>query len=218
MLLAGAGRAGMVHGRKLRGRGARRPSGVADPDAASRERAAAELGCPAHADPVAAATDDGVDAVVIGAPTFAHAEVALAALAAGKHVLCEKPLAATFEEATSCCADAAAQASGAFMMGFMRRFDAGFVRAAERIEAGDTRRLVLVHSTTRGPGLPPEWAWDHRQVRRVGRRGQLPRPGHGSLAVRPGVHRRVRGGPGRQRPTCRPPTPASSTWSSPRST
>jgi predicted dehydrogenase len=45
-------------------------------------------------------------------------------------------------------------------MGFMRRFDDGFVRAAERIAAGDIGEPLLVRSTTRGPGLPPEWAWD----------------------------------------------------------
>ena len=74
VLLAGAGRAGMVHGRNFAaGVQGARLAGVADltPPRAS---GAAELGCPAHADPVAAATDDGVDAVVIGAPTFAHAE------------------------------------------------------------------------------------------------------------------------------------------------
>ena len=137
--------------------------------------------------------------------------VALAALA-GKHVLCEKPLAATLEEATA-VADAAAQASGAFMMGFMRRFDAGFVRA-ERIEAGDTPAGAgaldhLRAGPAAGVGL------GHRQVRRARRRGQLPRPGHGSLAVRPSTPPCTRrAGPPSVR-TCRPPTPASSTWSSP---
>jgi myo-inositol 2-dehydrogenase/D-chiro-inositol 1-dehydrogenase/scyllo-inositol 2-dehydrogenase (NAD+) len=48
-------------------------------------------------------------------------------------------------------------------MGFMRRFDAGFARAAERIRAGDIGDPVFVRSTGRGPGLPPEWANDPRR-------------------------------------------------------
>ncbi|MFP3915722.1 MAG: Gfo/Idh/MocA family oxidoreductase, partial [Actinomycetota bacterium] len=47
-----------------------------------------------------------------------------------------------------------------FMIGFMRRFDAGFRRVAQRIADGDIGEPLLVRSTTRGPGLPPSWAWD----------------------------------------------------------
>jgi scyllo-inositol 2-dehydrogenase (NAD+) len=42
----------------------------------------------------------------------------------------------------------------------MRRFDAGFTRAAERIRAGEIGDPVFVRSTGRGPGLPPAWALD----------------------------------------------------------
>ena len=161
VLVAGVGRAGMVHARNFaRGVPGARLAAIADPDPAARERAATELGCElAVSDPVAAATDERIDAVVIASPTFTHADVAVAALGAGKHVLCEKPLAATVAEGRRIAA-AAAAASGAFVMGFMRRFDAGFRRAAERVAAGDVGTPVLVRSTGRGPGLPPAWAWD----------------------------------------------------------
>jgi len=161
--LVGAGRAGMVHGRNFAaGVAGARLVAVADPSREARERAAAELGCErALADPLAAATDDGVDAVVVASPTFTHAEVAVAALQAGKHVLCEKPLAATIEQAAAVAA--VAGSDGALVMGFMRRFDAGFARAAERIQAGEIGDPVLVRSTGRGPGLPPAWAQDPRR-------------------------------------------------------
>src|SRR2546427_9624891 len=42
---------------------------------------------------------DEVEAVIIATPNFAHAPIALAAIAAGKHVLCEKPLAMSYAEA-----------------------------------------------------------------------------------------------------------------------
>ena len=159
--LVGAGRAGMVHGRNFAlGVPGARLVAVADPDDAAREAAAKELGVErSFADPAQAATHEAVDAVVIGAPTFTHADTAVLALEAGKHVLCEKPIASTLEEATR-MAEAAEQADGVFLMGFMRRFDPDFRRAAERIAAGDIGEPVLVRSTTRGPGLPPEWAWD----------------------------------------------------------
>jgi predicted dehydrogenase len=96
---------------------------------------------------------------VIAAPTFTHADVAVAALKAGKHVLCEKPLASTLEEAARIAA-ATEAADGAFLMAFMRRFDAGFAGGAARTAAGDIGEPLLVKSTGRGPGLPPEWAWD----------------------------------------------------------
>ncbi|MFA9429641.1 Gfo/Idh/MocA family oxidoreductase [Egicoccus sp. AB-alg2] len=161
VVLVGAGRAGMVHGRNFAaGVPGATLIGVADPDRQAREAAAHELGVDrAFADPSEAVTDDRVDAVVIGAPTFTHADTAVAALKAGKHVLCEKPMATTLDEAHA-MADAAEQSSAVFLMAFMRRFDAGFRRAAERIAAGDIGKPVLVRSTGRGPGLPPEWAWD----------------------------------------------------------
>jgi predicted dehydrogenase len=164
VLLAGAGRAGLVHGRNLAGSvpGAR-ISAIADPDQQARDGTAAELGCErTFADPVAAASMEEIDAVVIASPTFTHAAIALAALGAGKDVLCEKPLSSSLEEADAVRA-AASASSGRFAMAFMRRYDRGFVRAAERIAAGDIGIPVLVRATGRGPGLPPEWAWDPRR-------------------------------------------------------
>ncbi len=161
VLVVGAGRAGLVHARNFAAgvRGARLAA-VADPDEEARVGAVAELRCDrALADPVSAAVDEGIDAVVIASPTFTHADVAVAALGAGKHVLCEKPLESSLEEAAR-IAEAVDGAEGVFLMGFMRRFDAGFTRAAERIVAGDIGEPLLVRSTGRGPGLPPEWAWD----------------------------------------------------------
>jgi myo-inositol 2-dehydrogenase/D-chiro-inositol 1-dehydrogenase/scyllo-inositol 2-dehydrogenase (NAD+) len=161
VLLVGGGRAGLVHGRNFaRGVRGARLVGVADPVEDAARRAAKELAVDrVETDPVRAVTADDVDAVVITSPTFTHADLAVAALDAGKHVLSEKPLAADLDDAGRIAA-AARRSAARFVMAFMRRFDPRFARAAERIGAGDIGTPLLVKSTGRGPGLPPEWAWD----------------------------------------------------------
>jgi predicted dehydrogenase len=64
-----------------------------DTDAALLERRRSEWGLERKfADPLAAATADGIDAVIIATPNFTHRDIAVAAARAGKHVMCEKPL------------------------------------------------------------------------------------------------------------------------------
>jgi predicted dehydrogenase len=159
--VVGAGRAGLVHaGNFASGVTGARLAALGDPSEQALAAAAAETGCErAFIDPLAAVGADDVDAVVIASPTFSHAELAVAALGAGKHVLCEKPLASTLDEAAA-IARAAADSEARFVMGFMRRFDSTWTAVAERIAAGEIGRPLLVKSTGRGPGLPPEWALD----------------------------------------------------------
>jgi predicted dehydrogenase len=153
VVLVGAGRAGMVHGRNLAtGVRGMRLVGVCEPDDAARESALAELGCDrGYPDPMDAVADDAVDAVVVASPTFTHAGVTIAALKAGRHVLCEKPLASSLDEAYAIRA-VARSSEAVFLMGFMRRFDATFTRAADRIGGGGARGAQGVGG---GPARPP---------------------------------------------------------------
>ena len=159
--VVGTGRAGLVHaGNFAAGVPGGRLVALADPDEQAVMAAAEQTGCErTYSDPMAAVEADDVEAVVIASPTFTHAELAVAALAAGKHVLCEKPLASTPDEAAA-IARAAEASDAAFLMGFMRRFDPSWVSVAERVAAGEIGEPLLVRSTGRGPGLPPEWALD----------------------------------------------------------
>jgi predicted dehydrogenase len=159
--VVGAGRAGLVHASNFAsGVGGARLVALADPNEKTLASAAAETGAEqTYADPLEAVAAEGVDAVVIASPTFTHAELAVAALAAGKHVLCEKPLASTLDEAGA-IARAAVESEGGFLMGFMRRFDPTWASLATRIAAGEIGTPLLVRSTGRGPGLPPDWALD----------------------------------------------------------
>jgi predicted dehydrogenase len=157
----GTGRAGMVHATNFAtGIPGGRLVALADPDEEALAAAAAETRCErTYSDPQEVIAADDVDAVVIASPTFTHAELAVAALAAGKHVLCEKPLASSLDEAAA-IVRAAEDADAEFLMGFMRRFDTSWASIAERVAAGEIGEPLLVRSTGRGPGLPPGWALD----------------------------------------------------------
>jgi inositol 2-dehydrogenase len=91
-----------------------------------------------------------IDAVVIASPTNTHAEAIRAAAQAGKHIFCEKPLALTLEDCDA--AIAAVYAAGVkFQLGFMRRFDAGYLAAKKKIEEGLIGTPVMFKSTGRDP-------------------------------------------------------------------
>jgi predicted dehydrogenase len=76
-----------------------------------------------------------IQAVSIATPDFAHAEIALAAVGAGKHILCEKPLATTVAEAQA-IVDAAAQANVKLMVDFHNRVNPPFVAARDNVQSG----------------------------------------------------------------------------------
>ena len=87
---------------------------------------------------------DDVDAVLIANPDAYHAEVALAAIAVGKHVLIEKPMCMTLREADEISA-AQEHAGVTVQVGYMRRYAPAFVEACRLIpDLGDIR-LARVH-------------------------------------------------------------------------
>jgi myo-inositol 2-dehydrogenase/D-chiro-inositol 1-dehydrogenase/scyllo-inositol 2-dehydrogenase (NAD+) len=159
--LVGVGRAGMVHAFNFRHRIAETQL-VAMVDAnevMARERAS-ELDVPFAFDSIESALSQmDFDAVCIATPTFTHASIVMAAAQAGKHILCEKPMALTLDEADAMIA-ATRQADVVLQIGFMRRFDPAFQAAREQIEAGAIGDPIVVRTLTRGPGLPPRWACD----------------------------------------------------------
>jgi scyllo-inositol 2-dehydrogenase (NAD+) len=163
LAVVGAGRAGLVHAHNAAGA---IPGAVlaciVDSDADVGGRAAAELGVPTYRDLDEALNVGDFEGVVITAPTFAHAELAVTAASASRHVFCEKPMALTLEECDAMTA--AAEAAGVVLqIGFVRRFQLEFVEAKRKIEAGEIGEPMVVKSLTRGPGLPPAWAHDLRR-------------------------------------------------------
>lgn len=126
--LIGAGNIGTSHARDLAHRVAGSTVSVIYDFDGDRARAlAAELGARAvdSYEEVIAASD--VDAVLIASPDHFHAEQALACLAAGKPTLCEKPLAPTEDDARRVLDAEVALGRQLIMLGFMRRFDPGYL-------------------------------------------------------------------------------------------
>lgn len=159
--LVGAGRAAQVHADSLVNHIPRgQLVALVDPDLNALQATGDRYGVDARFDSLEAALDGAAfDAVVITTPTFTHKPLALLAAEAGKHIFCEKPMALTLAECDAMIE--AAERNGVFLqLGFMRRFDPEFVAAAERIQAGEIGRPMMIKSLTHGPGLPPPWARD----------------------------------------------------------
>jgi myo-inositol 2-dehydrogenase/D-chiro-inositol 1-dehydrogenase len=150
----GAGIMGADHANTLRRsvRGAD-VTAVADVDLA-RAEAAAE-GSRAYDDAFALIADPAVDAVVIASHDSVHAAQVVAAVRAGKAVLCEKPLAPTLAEGRQVLREIGATGEALLSLGFMRRFDPGYVQLRQAIDDGSIGAPVLVHNVSRGVSSAP---------------------------------------------------------------
>ncbi len=91
-------------------------------------------------------SDDSLDAVVIAAPVPLHAELALAALDAGKHVFVEKPLGATLEEAERVAA-AAAASDRIVMVGHLLEYHPAVEKLKGLVDDGELGEIRYVYST-----------------------------------------------------------------------
>ncbi len=132
---------------------------VADVDLARAQRAGGLPGVRATDDGFVLIADPDVDAVVIASHDSTHAAPAVAAVRAGKPVLCEKPLAPTVAECLQVVqAERVAVASGGSPMislGFMRRFDPGYVQLRAALEAGECGAPLVLHCISRGVSSAP---------------------------------------------------------------
>jgi myo-inositol 2-dehydrogenase/D-chiro-inositol 1-dehydrogenase len=159
--LIGAGRAGMIHAMNYKNRvdGAAMAA-VVDPFEEACRTACQTLGIERYyTDYREALTQEDIDAIIVASPTKFHREIVVAAAEAGKHILCEKPMAMNEAECEEMIA--AAEKNGVILqLGFMRRFDESFMQAKEAIDSGAIGEIVHIRSLTRGPSKPHEWMYD----------------------------------------------------------
>jgi myo-inositol 2-dehydrogenase/D-chiro-inositol 1-dehydrogenase len=133
---------------------------VADLDLARARAVAAALpGARATDDGLALIADPAVDAVVVASADATHADLAVAAVRAGKPVMCEKPLAPTLPECLRVVrAETEAVGGGQaalISVGFMRRFDPGYLEMKAALAAGACGTPLLVHCVSRGVAAGP---------------------------------------------------------------
>jgi len=124
-----------------------------------RARAVAETcGVPHIAtDPLEVIGRTDIDAVVIASPDDTHASLVLAAIAAGKPVLCEKPLAPTSEACLAVIGAEVAAARQFVQLGFMRRFDPSYVQMRFSLASGELGAGVMMHNFHRNVEAPPSF-------------------------------------------------------------
>ncbi|GAA1783606.1 Gfo/Idh/MocA family oxidoreductase [Leucobacter iarius] len=133
------------------------PDGAAAPDDAPRgAELAASLGVD-YVDSYADALAWGPDAVIVTAENARHRELVELAAEAGAHVLCEKPLATTLEDARAMLA-ATERAGVALMTAYPVRFAPAFADLVRRVRDGALGTILAVRGTNNGK-LPSDRAW-----------------------------------------------------------
>lgn len=126
---------------------------VTDVYEASAQKAAALCGARIEADSAALINAADVDAVLVTTPGFAHAEPVLQAIAAGKPVFCEKPLATTAADCKKIVDAEVASGKHLVQVGFMRRYDKGYNQVKELLDSGEFGAPLLVKCTHRAEGV-----------------------------------------------------------------
>ncbi|SHE60356.1 myo-inositol 2-dehydrogenase [Loktanella atrilutea] len=151
--LLGAGRIGTVHAQAITSHPGSQLTAVSDVMSEAAQKLAAEHGATARPSAEIIA-DPLIDAVLIATSTDTHSDLIEAAIAAGKAVLCEKPVDLSLARARA-CQKAVAGSGHPVMIGFNRRFDPSFGALKAALDAGDIGRAELLSITSFDPAPPP---------------------------------------------------------------
>ncbi|WP_406165281.1 Gfo/Idh/MocA family protein [Streptomyces sp. NBC_00996] len=153
----GAGHMGADHIRRI-GQvvSGARVAAVADPDTGRAKDAVAGIdGASVHTEVSAALDAPGVRAVLIASPGPAHEEALLAAFERGLPVLCEKPLVPDSAGALRVVEAETRLGRRLAQVGFMRRYDAEYMRLKSLLGSGRLGRPLMLHCTHRNVSSPP---------------------------------------------------------------
>jgi myo-inositol 2-dehydrogenase/D-chiro-inositol 1-dehydrogenase len=108
-----------------------------------------------HTSAAALIGDDNVDAVLVTSWGAAHEEQVVAAIEAGKPVFCEKPLAPASDACLRIIDAELASGRRHVQVGFMRRYDAGYLAMKAALDGGGIGAPLLMHCAHRNPSVPP---------------------------------------------------------------
>ncbi len=160
--IAGLGRSGWsIHANLLEPLASHfQVTAVVDADPARRAEAIERFDCQAYDNYDDLLADPAVELVVVALPNFLHADASIQALEAGKHVVCEKPMATSLPDAERMVA-AAAGSDKLLTIFQQRRYNPDFVKVKEVIDSGILGRIVQIRIAASSFGR--RWDWQTLQ-------------------------------------------------------
>jgi scyllo-inositol 2-dehydrogenase (NADP+) len=133
---------------------------VVDADPSRRNEATARFGCTTHTHYEDLLSNSELDIIVVALPSNLHTAATLAALEAGKHVVCEKPMATSLEDADRMIT-AAAASDHVLTVFHQRRYNPEFRKVQEIIASGLLGRIVQIRITS--SNFSRRWDWQTLQ-------------------------------------------------------
>lgn len=148
----GTGNIGQDHIRRLtRVTAGAEVTAVTDIDTGRARAIAQQIGARALADGAEVIADSAVDAVLVASSAPTHAELVLAAVAAGKPVFCEKPLATAADDCLRILDAEVGRGTRLVQVGFMRRYDAAYRSMKDVLDTGRIGPVLMAHCAHRNP-------------------------------------------------------------------
>jgi predicted dehydrogenase len=158
--ICGIGNIGTVHLHNLRSMRGCEIAGLYDAHGSTWKDLAASSGVGIYGSVGQLLSDKTVDAVVIATPSDSHRALTEQALAAGKHVFVEKPLAGTLEDARAMIEAVAKYPGRVVQAGFCERFNPQFMEARRAVQNGSLGRLRAIQSSRVAPFAMGNPAWE----------------------------------------------------------
>jgi len=151
----GAGRIGLVHSGSVTDTSGAKLEYVVDPIKESAKRVATQFECKFSTDPLEVINSAEIDAIIIGSPTPTHVPLMEAAIDAGLHVLCEKPIDLDIRNVDR-LREKVTNAKTRVAIGFNRRLDPEYYAVKQRVSTGDVGKIEQVLIISRDPGPAPQ--------------------------------------------------------------
>jgi myo-inositol 2-dehydrogenase/D-chiro-inositol 1-dehydrogenase len=130
---------------------------VSDVDAAVAAEVGGRIGATVHPTGEDVVADPRVDAVLVCSWGPTHEQYVLAAIAAGKPVFCEKPLATTQGACLRIVEAEVATGGRLVQVGYMRRFDFAYRQLKQALDTGSIGEPLMMHCAHRNAGVPPHY-------------------------------------------------------------
>ena len=129
----------------------------ADPAGAFGLSVAEKFGIKGYENPHDMINDPEIDAIMCTTADPYHEEYVMASIKAGKYIFCEKPLAPKADACKRIVEAELAAGKKFVQVGFMRRYDTGYLQLKAAIESGKYGEPLLLHCAHRNPEVPADW-------------------------------------------------------------